>query len=149
MEDVTPEKIEAAITAANPAPNQSQSTMTTNTDKFGCQYVGSTVVFLTKTSLRHYYTVDNQTDYNNNKNSTGIFVLHEEKAPYMYFELSDIPAKEMDELQLFSIANQKYYYSALDYSKNILRNSNADTATKNLAKATYWYNYYANIYYET
>jgi hypothetical protein len=67
----------------------------------------------------------------------------------MYFELSDIPAKEMDELQLFSIANQKYYYSALDYSKNILRNSNADTATKNLAKATYWYNHYANLYYET
>lgn len=149
MQNVTPEMIETAITAANPAPNQSQSTMTTNTDIFGCQYVGSTVVFLTKTSLRHYYTVDNQTDYNNNKNSTGNFVLHEEKAPYMYFELSDIPAKEMDELQLFSIANQKYYYSALDYSKNILRNSNADTATKNLAKATYWYNHYANLYYET
>ena len=149
MADVTPETIDNAVKSANPLVNEGngQSVMTENTDAFGCDYAGATVVFLTKTTLRLYYTVNNQGLYDTYKNTTVNFTNNEEKAPYMMFELSNIAASQLDTLQTLTIAGQTYHYSVLDYSKNVLNNPKANTANKNLAKATYWYNYFANLYF--
>ena len=152
MTPVTADDIENAIKAANG--NQTQSTMTAGTAEFGCDYAGSTIMFLTKTSIRLYYTVSNQGLFDEkklayitaNSNNPNAFRFSAEKDPYMMFELSNIHAKDLDVLQTFTIAGQTYLYSVLDYSKNILRygTNNDDRA---LAQATYWYNHYTNIYF--
>ena len=145
MADVSAETIETAISAANG--EQSQSDMKEGTADFYSEYKGSTIMFLTKTTLRHYYIASDQELFNTKRSSAVGFTFNDSKAPYMMFEKSNIPAKELDTLQEFTIDGKTYNYSVLDYSKNVLRNPNADQANKNLAKATYWYNYYANLYF--
>ena len=55
-------------------------------------------------------------------------------------------AAELDNFQDFEIDGEHYYYSALDYSRNVLLNPNSTDAEKNLARATYLYNQAANEY---
>ena len=43
-------------------------------------------------------------------------------------------AAELDNFQDFEIDGEHYYYSALDYSRNVLLNPNSTDAEKNLAK---------------
>ncbi len=144
MQNVTPAMIEEAVSAANSG--LSQSDMRANTGSFGAQYYGTTIVYLTKTTLRHYYTVTNQSSFDAAKNNTGSFVFSDKKDPYMMFELSNIAANQLDTLQPLTIGGQTYYYSVLDYSKSILSNANSTQANRELAAATYWYNHFANIY---
>ena len=145
MNTVTSTMIDNAIKAANN--NETKSSMTSGTGDFGLQYYGSSVVYLTKTSLRHYYTVTNQDTYDTQKSTlAGSFTEHTDKLPYIYFELEDIPAAQLDALQEFTIGGHTYKYSVLDYAKSLL-GSGYDESANNLGKATYWYNYYANIYF--
>jgi hypothetical protein len=144
MQNVTSAMIEEAVSAANG--NMSQSDMRANTSAFGAQYYGTTIVYLTKTTLRHYYTVTDQGAFDAAKNSTGSFVFSDRKDPYMMFELPNIAANHLDTLQSLPIGGQTYYYSVLDYSKSILSNANSSQANRDLAAATYWYNHFANIY---
>lgn len=144
MGNVTPEMIEAAITAANPG--MTKSDMTQGTEGFGLKYYGTTVVFLTETSMRHYYTIANQSAYDSAKAGAS-FAVDERKLPYVFFEMKNIPAERLDSFYEFSIGGQTYNYSVLDYSLGILNSTKADANNKNLAMATYWYNRAANNYF--
>lgn len=149
--NVTKDMINTAIN--NESDNttvKAKSRMKENTESFGLTYYGSSVVYLTQTSLRHYYTIDNQEAYESAKNSynneSSLFTLSERKLPYVYFETTDIPAAKLDKLQPFTIGEHTYYYSVLDYAKNLINEKNSQEEI-NMGMATYWYNHYANEYY--
>ena len=135
---------DAAIHAEND--NMDMSDMNANTDSFGLKYYTTSVVFLSKTSLRHYYTISDQQKYDAVKNAA-TFQVCENKLPYVYFEMQDIPAAKLDKLQKFAIGGQTYYYSVLDFAKSLLDISRPDSQ-KDLGKATYWYNQAANEFFD-
>ena len=75
------------------------------------------------------------------------FQVCENKLPYVYFEMQDIPAAKLDKLQKFAIGGQTYYYSVLDFAKSLLDISRPDSQ-KDLGKATYWYKQAANEFFD-
>ena len=133
--------IKTAIISANPSKARTNMSAKNPT---GLEYAGSSVVFLTKTSLRHYYRITKD-DYAKTGEGAA-FKFYVENDNYVYFERTDIPAAELDNFQDFEIEGNHYYYSALDYSRNVLLNPNSTAAEKNLARATYLYNKAANEY---
>lgn len=143
MSDVNPTAFDNAIKAENG--NKTKSDMTSSTDSFGLKYYNTSVVFLSRTSLRHYYTITDKNTYDKYKNGAS-FKVYENKPPYVYFELQDIPAAKLDQLQEFKIGEQTYYFSVLDFAKGLLDDGRS-TAQKDLGKATYWYNQAANSFF--
>lgn len=143
MSDVNPTAFDNAIKDENG--NKTKSDMTSGTDSFGLKYYNTSVVFLSRTSLRHYYTITDKNTYDKYKNGAS-FKVYENKPPYVYFELQDIPAAKLDQLQEFKIGEQTYYFSVLDFAKGLLDDGRS-TAQKDLGKATYWYNQAANSFF--
>ena len=64
-----------------------------------------------------------------------------------YIDKTNIAAAELDEYQDFVVGNRHYYFSALDFIKRVMENSDPDSANYKLAEATYWYNQAANAYF--
>lgn len=111
-------------------------------------YCGSSVVYLTKTSLRHYYTVKGGGTYNgtytiNGDNTAYAFTS---KDVFVYAEIQNIAASELDVLQKVTFNGQDYRFSVLDYAKLLYTQGNQDE--KNLGWATYLYNKAANEYFD-
>ena len=117
-------------------------------DALGLKYEGTTVVFLSTTTLRHYYSITNQAAFDAVKGSAN-FTCKDDKlsSGVIYFEKADIPAAELDEVQSFTIGGKTYNYSVLDYSRGVLRSSAMTPAEKQLAMATYWFNDAANKFF--
>lgn len=138
MQNVTIEMMDAAT--------DPKSDMRAGVSDLGLTYVGSSVVFLSKSSLRHYYTIDDQDTFNSVKDSVGSNFTYHEKEPGIYFEHTDIPASKLDETQEFTIGGKTYGFSVLNYCRSVL-NSSVPREDKNLAGATYWYNASANSFF--
>lgn len=125
--------------------------MTLGLEDFGLSYSGSTLVFLSTTSLRHYYKIVNQEKFDQVKDS--IFFGSDQPAGYtvkgeeIYFEYRDIPAPELDAPILLRIGGAEYRYSALDYVRACLLSEKISSGMKALAKATCLYNQVANGYF--
>lgn len=117
-------------------------------DALGLEYQGTTVVFLSTTTLRHYYSITNQAAFDAVKD-TANFTYKDDKlsSGVIYFEKTDIPAAELDEVQSFEIGGKTYNYSVLDYSRGVLKSSAMTPAEKQLAMATYWFNDAANTFF--
>ena len=150
MTTIDADEINTAIKEANG--NREQSNMSADTADFGLTYYTSSVVFLSKASLRHYYTIENQSVYDTAKTSPNFtnFIRKEDKLPYVYFEApNDISASQLDTLQrlTFTIDENTYYYdySVLDFARSLLTLSEKE---QNLGMAIYWYNQYANDYFK-
>lgn len=141
MSNVTASDVQAAINAEPANSGKTASDMALGTSDYGLEYEKSTVVYLTKSTLRHYYSISDQGKYDKVKAQ-----FNERKLPYVYIEYSDIAAADLDKLQTFTIGTRTYYYSALDYVKNVLGSKSPD-ANKKLAMAMYWYNQAANAYF--
>ena len=142
-DETVADNIKDAIKAANTDETKPRTNMS-GQNPTGLEYAGSSVVFLTTTSLRHYYRITKD-DYAKTADNAA-FKFNVENDKYVYFERTDIPAAELDEFQDFEIDGKHYYYSALDYSRNVLLNPSSSDAEKNLARATYLYNQAANAY---
>ena len=124
----------------------SNSDMAALNSSCGLQYYGSTMVFLTTTSLVHYYrVVGNSFDYDNFNNYSGF--TKGKNGTLVCFEKENIPAAELDDVQVLTIAGQRFNYSALDFAAKLQQNG-ANDNEKNLGTALYWYNHYANVYFK-
>ena len=123
------------------------SSMSEGLDAYGLKYVSSTLVYLSKTSLRHYYRITDQDKYNAVKDSitfNGATCKAIAKDNMIYFELPNISASDLDTLYTLKIGEREYKYSALDYVKMCLETAETSESLKELAKATYRYNKAAN-----
>lgn len=126
------------------------SDMEDGLDKYGLEYAGTTIVYLSETSMRHYYTITDQAKFDEVKDSVtfdGEPVSYTEKNGKIYFELPDIAAADLDTPYTIKIGRSSYHYSVLDYVRECLENPNVPYNTRQLVSATYWYNQAANAYF--
>ena len=110
----------------------------------GLVYKGTTIVYLTETSMRHYY----QGDLDDAAVTfDGKQVSPVQKGDGFYFELENIAAADLDTLYTLTINVTAYQYSVLDYVKACLLSDKTSDNMKALAAATYRYNQAANAYF--
>ena len=112
----------------------------------GLKYLGTSIIYLSKTSLRHYYQVVDKDLFNNVKDSVGGEFVYGVNGDAIYFEKQDIAAADIDTIQTFTIGGKSFNFSVLDYIKLVL-NSDLSDNDKKLAMATYWYNKAADAYF--
>ena len=118
---------------------------------YGLRYKGSTVVYLSETSIRHYYYVDNWDSFNNIKNSVtfdGAAVTYTEKDDAIYFEKKGVSASNLDTPYTLTIKDKSCKLSVNDYIRHCLESTKVSDNTKALVKATYRYNVAANAFFE-
>ena len=123
--------------------------MTADLSEYGLEYVGSSVVYLSKTSLRHYYRIVDETKFDAVKDSVtfnGEKVGFTDKNGMICFELPDISADHFDERYTLRVGTSDYNYSVLDYVYVCLNSKNAPYLTRQLVSATYWYYQAAEAY---
>ena len=140
----TPEPVRAEdipVTDAN---------MTEGLDNYGLSYVGSTLVCLTETTIRHYYKVTDQNKFDAVKNN--IFIEGKpasavEKNGSIYFEINNIPAADLDRDYTLKIGNNEYQYSAFNYIKTALPSNKVEDNVKKLIQVLYRYNQAANAFF--
>ena len=139
------EAVNAAVAAEADNNGNTKTDMREGAGDFGLNYLGSSQVYLTTTTLRHYYTVSDQEKYNTAKNNNaGLFV--ESKPPFVFVDFTGIPSDKLDLLKEFTVAGHTYRFSVLDYAAAMYEAGNDDE--KALAVATYWYNNAANAYFD-
>ena len=127
-----------------------QPDMQSGLDDYGLQYGGTTVVYLSKTSIRHYYIITEPADFaavEDDVTFNGEKVDCYNKDGMIYFELTDVAAADLDTPYTLKIGESSYSYSVLDYVRDCLSAPNAPYATKQLVSATYWYNKAADAYF--
>ena len=120
----------------------------------GLEYVGTSVVYLSKTTLRHYYRIV-QPDLFTEEIQRGVTfdgaaVIYGTRNGMIYFDKPDISASNLDTAYVISINGHDYSYSALDYSAlsyNGDEKPYSESIAKQLAAAVYRYNTAANAYF--
>ena len=144
--DYTPETVTAEGIGDTGA-----SDMYEDLEAYGLEYKGSTVVYLSKTSLRHYYKIVDQDKFDLVKDSitfNGVSVGYTKKEGKIYFQLENIEAANLDTPYFFTIGNSAYQYSVIQYVKECLvQPSSVSVNMQALAAATYLYNSAANQYF--
>ena len=117
----------------------------------GLEYKGTTIVFLTETSLRHYFKITDQGKFDLVKGSINFGsdekIGYTEKNGEIYFELKNIAAADLDTLCTLINNGDPYKYSVLEYVKACLKSTKTSDNMKALAAATYRYNQAANVYF--
>ena len=137
-EEVTDEMFVTAVKSANKGAEASD--MKKVAEKLGANYYTSSLIFLDRSTLRHYFTKKDSTF------NPSLFGNNHQNNTYYYVEETNIPAHELDKLQEFKIGNTTFYYSALDYARGLNASSAATPDMKDLAKSLYWYSDAANAY---
>ncbi len=146
-ESVSSDAFTAAVKAANG--DAEASDLREGLEGTGLSFYGASLVYLTKTTLRLNYKVEDETAFNSLE---GREAFHE-RGSYVYLEVVGIGAPEMAKLQSFSFGGKTYRYSPLDYARETVENPNATQASKDAATALYWYytaakNYFAPSSYD-
>ena len=146
MANVTTDDIINAIKLANNGKvGATAEQMNTAAAEAGLKYYTTSLVFLSKSTLRHWFS---RYDWNTPSYVDDNLFDGSQSDFYYYKEVKNIPAAELDTLQTFTIGSATFKYSALDYAKDVIRNNTSEDA-KNLAKALYLYNRAANAYFES
>ncbi len=109
--------------------------MSTVTPEPGAKFYGSSVIYLSETTLRMVFAIP---DGSGSKLPENAYTGHQGKW-YHWVDKKDIPAAQLHKQQTFTVGNATFNYSALDYAKAVL-NSNMDQANKDLVSAMYLYN---------
>ena len=137
-EEVTDDMFVTAVKSANNGAEASD--MKKVAEKLGANYYTSSLIFLDRSTLRHYFTKKDSTF------NPSLFGNNHQNNTYYYVEETNIPAHQLDKLQEFTVGSTTFYYSALDYARVLNASSAATADMKDLAKSLYWYSDAANAY---
>ena len=120
----------------------------------GLEYYGTSVVYLSQTTLRHYYRIVESSKFTaeikNGITFDGAPVTYGTRNGLIYFDKKNIAASQLDTEYVLNINGHGYQYSALDYSalSYSLDSSSYDSSiAKQLAASVYRYNQAANVYF--
>ena len=125
--------------------------MTSDIEKYGLEYQYTAVVFLSKTSLRHYYKItdaDKFAQVAGGITFDGVSVSPVERGDLVFFEKQSIAAGKLDYQYELKIGESVYRYSVMDYIKRLMDSDNGEDYTE-LSKATYRFSQAANAYFES
>ena len=135
-------------------PGSANNMNDTSLSECGLTYVGTSVVYLSETTLRHYYkivepglfteTIANAITFD------GKAVEYGTKDGMIYFDLPNITASQLDTEYVLRINGHDYQYSVLDYSALSYSSDGKEyenSIAKQLAAAVYRYNAAANDYF--
>ena len=125
------------------------SDMTAGLEQYGLTHNGTSVIFLTETTLRHYYKITDPELFNSVKDSVkinGKAAAYGEANNEVYYDIPNIAAKNLDVQQVLTIGNTDYKYSVMDYANRLIEKSSNNKA-KELARAAYRYNQAAKAYF--
>ena len=128
-----------------------EENMDMDLSEYGLRYKGSTVVYLSETSIRHYYYVDDWDSFNKIKGSVtfdGVSVSYTEKDGAIYFEKKGVSASNLDTPYTLTIKDKSCKFAVNDYIRHCLESTKVSDNTKALVKATYRYNVAANAFFE-
>jgi hypothetical protein len=126
------------------------SMMDGNLSAYGLEYAGTSIVFLTEISIRHYYKIVDPVLFAEVKDSVlfdGSNVYYIKDGDAIYFELKNISVADIDTPYLLRIGNNEYNYAVYDYIRKSLLNPDANPLTQDLVTALYYYNQKAEDYY--
>lgn len=113
--------------------------------KYGLSYIGTSVLFLSGTTLRHNYTVTDDYLLRQIKDTANFDFV--DKGYRVCFERKNIPAVQLDVDFTFTLGESTYRYSVLDYCKLVIADESKPQADRELAMATFWYNDAAKTYF--
>lgn len=128
-----------------------EENMDMDLSEYGLRYKGSTVVYLSETSIRHYYYVDDWDSFNAIRNNVifdGVAVTYTEKDGAIYFEKKGVSASNLDTPYTLTIKDKSCKFAVNDYIRHCLESDKVSDNTKALVRATYRYNVAANAFFE-
>ena len=125
--------------------------MTAELEKCGLSYVGSSVIYLSQTTLRHYYRITEPDRFTQEVRDgitfDGMATAYVERNGTIYFDKKDIAASQLDTEYVIEINGNAYHYAVLDYIARAYNDASASQIEKELAAAVYRYNAAANAYF--
>ena len=119
--------------------------MITDLHKYGMDYIGTSVLFLSGTTLRHNYVISDKKLFEQVKDTANFDFV--DKGTRICFELKNIPAAQLDVAKAFTLGDTVYRYSVLDYCKLVIADEDKPQVDRELCMATYWYNDAAKAYF--
>ena len=135
-----------------------KSDMNAGLDAYGLEYAGSTISLESKTVIRHYYKLTDESQYNKYRDGSyfeeaGVTLTFggEEatvngKKPEIFFE-TEVNAAGLNDPVTLVIGENSYNYSALDYVKNYLNKAEQNEDTAKLVSSLYYYSVAADAYF--
>lgn len=122
------------------------------TKDYGLDYVGSSLLILEKTTIRHYYKITSYSKFAasgfENRGDCKTYTSGDDS--YAYFDIPDIAVADLDQPRTLTLGNQSYEYSPFTYCRLLLNsedNSPSMLRFKDLGKSMYWYNLAAKQYF--
>ena len=114
--------------------------------QYGLEWLGSTLVLKTNTSLRLYFKVTDENQANSltsaKVNGKDVNVLSNSNGKYI--EITGIAAQDIGNTWTFAIGDYQFQYSPLNYIKSHIDD---DNDLGNVVKALYDYHIYAKAYF--
>ncbi len=142
---------------ASAIPSQMDNFQKANLAQYGLKYYGTSIVFLSKSTLRHYFQVTNADKFNEIKDSITFDEKDAtapkqakigEKSGLVYFDMVNISADNIGTPYALTIGNTSLKYAVLDYLRTMIASKSFSKTDKDLATATYWYNQAANTFFQ-
>ena len=127
-------------TNSNTAPD-----MVKNLSNYGLSYEGTSLLYLSDTTLRHYYKIVDNTKFNAVKDSLNYKTKNDDM---IYFDFANIAPNKLGEKKILTIGSNEYSFSALDYLQTVLSvyNNHEGLTPKDADLAIATYHYYCAAY---